>query len=44
MSISQMREALKAAYKSKKWADRVNQMPDGQVYAIFRNLQSQGKV
>lgn len=44
MSIDQMREAIKKAYRSPKWTRKVNNMPDNQVVAIFKNLKSQSKV
>ena len=41
---SKEREAVKAAYPSKKWMDKVKKMDDGQVIAIYRRLKSQGKI
>lgn len=38
------REAVKAAYPSKKWADKVDKMDDGQLAAVYLRLKAQGKV
>lgn len=44
MSITAKREAVKGAYKSSKWKQRVNTMPDDQILAIYHNLKTQNKV
>lgn len=45
MGGNKERELLKLAYpKSKKWADKVNKMPDSQVVAVYLRLKSQGKL
>lgn len=44
MSVEQMREAIKSAYRGPKWARKVSTMPPDQVIAIFKNLQQQKKV
>ena len=43
ISIDQMRNYLKKLYRgAQKWVDKVNKMPDKQVYAIYmRMLESQ---
>lgn len=38
------REALKKAYPSKKWAEKVNEMTDAQVVAVYFRLHREGKV
>lgn len=35
MSIEQMRQALIARYPGDNWANKVKQMPDSQVLAIY---------
>lgn len=42
--INSIRERLKGKYASQKWIERVNNMPDSQVVAIFKRLQRQHKV
>lgn len=37
------RERLKAAYKTKSWAAKVNKMTDAQVIAVLKRLISEGK-
>ena len=47
MSIStttKEREALKSVYRGKGWAQKVERMSDEQVVAIYKRLQSQGKI
>lgn len=44
MSNIREREALKKAYPSKKWADKVNKMSEQQVAAVYLRLKSQGKI
>lgn len=41
---SKEREAVKAAYPSRKWATKVSKMDDQQVIAVYLRLKSQGKV
>ncbi len=49
--ISKKREALMTAYKSprggginKSWADKVKQMSDAQVTAVYLRMKGQGKI
>lgn len=42
--VERKREAIKAAYVSTRWREKVNAMSDAQVVAIFFNLRKQGKV
>jgi|LSQX01.2.fsa_nt_gb hypothetical protein len=45
MSTNDMRSHIIAAYGSGKvWKQKVLKMSDGQVLAIYRSLQKQGKV
>lgn len=44
MTVTNIREAVKGAYKSTAWAQKVNRMNDAQVIAIFKRLQEQNKV
>jgi hypothetical protein len=44
MSITAKREAVKGAYGGNKWRQRVNNMPDEQIIAIYQNLKNQNKV
>ena len=44
MGNNKEREALKAAYPSNKWAQKVNKMSDSQVIAVYMRLKLQGKV
>lgn len=44
MKIQQKREALKGAYPGKKWAEKVDNMSDSQVTAMYMRLKSQAKV
>lgn len=41
---SNQRELLKAVYKNKTWAQRVDKMSDEQVAAIIINLRRQNKL
>lgn len=43
MAVNQ-REELKKLYPSKKWAERVDNMPESQVAAIYLRLKNQGKI
>lgn len=38
------REALKKAYQSKQWADKVNKMSNSQVAAVYLRLKQQNKL
>lgn len=44
MTIAQQREALKGVYSGEKWQQKVDDMSDSQVHAIFLRLKAQGKV
>jgi hypothetical protein len=44
MTVAQRRVALKKAYPGTKWADRVDQMSDEQVVAVYIRLQQQKKL
>ena len=45
MSVNQMREVLKAYYKSSRsWSQRVDKMSDGQVQAIYLKWHADNKV
>ena len=39
-----LREQLKRAYPSKKWADKVNAMREDQVAAVYIRLKAQNKL
>jgi lysozyme family protein len=39
-----VREALKGAYRGKKWAAKVDAMTDAQAVAVYFRLQREGKV
>lgn len=39
-----MREALKGAFPSQKWLEKVNNMSDSQVVAVYFNLKQQNKL
>ena len=43
-AIEQKREALKGAYPSVKWRERVDKMKDDEVIAIFLRLKQQNKL
>ena len=43
-TVSKEREAVKAAYPSKRWATKVDAMEDDQVAAVYLRLKAQGKV
>lgn len=38
------RELVKAAYPSRKWADKVDAMTGSQVIAVYMRLRLQGKI
>ena len=43
ISIDQMRNYLKKLYRgAQKWVDKVNKMPDMQVYAIYMRMIESG--
>lgn len=44
MTISQMREAIKAAYTGEKWAARIKTMTDKQVAAVYYRLLYLGRI
>lgn len=46
MNIEKKREALKGAYpgSGKQWAEKVDNMTDDQVTAMYLRLKGQGKV
>jgi hypothetical protein len=37
-NVNQMRQAIIAAYPGKSWKQKVNQMSDNQIIAIFSSL------
>lgn len=43
-AIANKREALYRAYSSEKWIQKVKQMSDSQVTAIYLRLKSQNKI
>lgn len=44
MNVMQQREALKGAYSGYKWIQKVKEMSDSQVTAVFLRLKSQNKI
>lgn len=44
MARAKEREAIKKAFKSKRWEDKVDNMSDSQVFAIYKRLKLQQKV
>lgn len=44
MSQSAERMAVYNAYSGKEWHDRVNQMSDSQIVAIYMRLKLQGRI
>lgn len=38
------REMIKKAYPFEHWSRKVNEMSDGQVYAIFLRFKREGKI
>jgi hypothetical protein len=44
MATQSTRNLLASVYKSKAWQQRVNNMTDAQVAAIYLRLRKQGKV
>lgn len=43
MGHNATRKALKKAYPTKKWAEKVDKMSDAQVVAVYFRLHSEGK-
>jgi len=43
-SHNREREQVKAAYPNPKWAQKVNDMSDNQVIAVYKRLRIQGKI
>lgn len=41
---SKEREAVKAAYPSQKWTDKVKKMSDAQIIAVYLRLKAQGRI
>lgn len=39
-----MRQAILKAYSGPAWADKVKQMPDGQVFAVYKNLKAKNRI
>lgn len=44
MTVDQMRIRLFSAYSGDKWKKKIEKMPDNQVIAIYKRLESQGKL
>jgi hypothetical protein len=44
MNTAQKRDAIKSAYKSSKWHQKVNAMSESQIVAVYLSLQKQGKI
>jgi hypothetical protein len=44
LNTNQKREALKKAFPGAKWAEKVRQMTEAQVVAIYLNLKRQNKL
>lgn len=44
LTIDKKREALKSVYSSKKWAFKVDKMPDDQIAAVYLRLKKQNKL
>lgn len=43
-STKEMRESLKKVYDGPKWADKVKNMTEAQVFAIYVRLRRQNKI
>lgn len=43
MSIEQMRDRISNVYDSWRWRERVSQMPNAQVIAIYKSMESKGR-
>jgi hypothetical protein len=44
VTVNQKRDAIREAYSNNKWKQKVDEMPNDQVTAIYMRLKSQGKV
>jgi len=44
MTIERMREELAKAYPAPKWAKRVAQMDDRQVFAVYKDMERNGRL
>ncbi len=44
MNVEKMRSALAEVYSSPKWRLRLQQMPDRQIVAIYKNMESRGNL
>lgn len=44
MTVEQMRMAIADCYPGREWSRKVDNMSDGQVIAIYRKFESQGKL
>lgn len=44
MTVEQMRNDISKVYDSWKWRNRVEGMPNAQVIAIYKSMQSSGKL
>lgn len=44
MEVARMREAIKAVYASPRWADKVNKMPEAQVFAVYARFKRENKI
>lgn len=44
MTTEQKREAIRAAYPGRKWAQKVNAMTEDQVVAVYLRLKQQNKI
>lgn len=42
--LERKRAAISSAYSGKSWKDKVAQMPEGQVCAVFLRLKAQNKL
>lgn len=42
--VTKKREALKSVYHSESWVEKVKNMPDDQVVAVYLRLKAQNKV
>lgn len=44
MTVEQMRMAISDCYPGREWSKKVDNMSDGQVIAIYRKFESNGKL
>lgn len=44
MNVEKMRSALAEAYSGPKWRLKLQQMPDRQIVAIYKNMESRGNL